>query len=116
MWPMTMALLRRVLAPLVAVMYLVAALPIASACAHPAMMGDSAMPSTSGDQHPPPPCKAIDTAGCSEFCLICADAATLPQLARLTTTAWSCVRYDQMVPTLHGRIFAPALGPPISAA
>jgi hypothetical protein len=113
---MTMALLRRVLAPLVAVIYLVAAMPTAPACAHAAAMNGSTTPSTSGDRSPPSPCNAIDHGGCTEFCLVCADAATLPQLARLTTTAWSCVRYDQMVPTLHGRTFAPALGPPISAA
>ena len=113
---MTMALLRRVLAPLMAVVYLVAAMPIASACAHPAPMNSSAMPSASGDQSQPTPCKAIDHGCGTEFCLVCGGVSTIPQLARITTTAWSHIHYHQTVPSLHGRAFAPPLGPPISVA
>ena len=113
---MTMALLRRVLAPWMTVVYLVAAMPIASTCAHPAPMNSSAMLSASGDQSQPTPCKAIDHGYWTEFCLVCGGVATLPRLARTTTTAWSYIHYRQTVPTLHGRAFAPPLGPPISVA
>jgi hypothetical protein len=113
---MAVDLFRRALVLLIAVAYLAVASPAPWACADTASMSSSAMQPMSGDTSNPAPCKGMDQGRCIEFCGSCFGSTSFPQLALLTTTAWSSIRYPHDARVMHGRIPAPLLGPPISRA
>jgi hypothetical protein len=116
--PMSVNLLRRILAVLIVIAYVGATL-FQIAPTYAAYMSSSSM---SGMMHEQDgqgdkmPCKGMRPGCVTDLGCIFLVSLPAPNVALFTVTAWSSVIYAGSSQSLRGRSIQPALGPPISLA